>query len=145
MNHLMFAKMKNLKFAKQATTNFFNWVTKSGKVDVPALVTEAEEEAKKYTWSCQEALAHLLGNKLYMLFEEVDNVLPGVLDEEAVVVPRDGEPGYDDYSTSHLIFELLGASSLLISYEEVAEAILKQQGKWAPKSKKPLKKKPVEK
>jgi hypothetical protein len=114
-------------FGNEPTYIFFEWVREAGLGDVQGLIVEAFDHAEKtgetvpgegIGESVHEALAFILDDKL--------------VDVLGFVSLEDGADACHPVSSATLTNQLLHFAALQINFWRVAEALLRDAGKWNP-------------
>jgi hypothetical protein len=117
--------MEFFNFINEPSFHFFKWVTESGAIDLPALVAQAMKQVEEdkgfqmgmdVSWAAKSQLASLLEETLW----------------DRLWHSWCGEIGQVDATVESLTEPLLALSLYQIVFPVVAEAILRDHGKWAP-------------
>jgi hypothetical protein len=128
--------MQFFDFYNRQTWHVFQWVTRSGLVDVPALVKQALGNVGQDEWfKMGEDTYRIARDKLA---EQLRVVVVNVADEQfGIDVDADYDAIQEQDAAGYtgadaLLMPLLCNALGEVVYEAVAEAILRQQSKWAP-------------
>jgi hypothetical protein len=129
--------MQFFDFYNRQTFHFFQWLTRSGLLDVQAMVDKALADAERDEWfPAKETTSEVACRLLAEQIEEVTQELARRTFDFGLLEPGDDafvEQEPHGYTSAEALFVPLVHDALeSIMFPVVAQALLTRQGKWEP-------------